>query len=88
MTTFMATSAAHLLPTSPQPSDPVPVQTPAHEKALATLRARAALMGWGLHTMTETDGTRYYLLSRWGMTRELPDLASVSRLLRQMGAPE
>lgn len=48
-------------------------------------RARAALAGFTLGTMTETDGLRFYLLRRWGMFRTLPDLASVVVFLRQVG---
>ena len=57
-------------------------------KALATLRARAALAGFTLGTMTETDGHSFYMLSRWGMSRTLPDLAAVAVFLRQVGAPQ
>lgn len=57
-------------------------------KLLATLRARAALIGYSLCTITETDGLCFYLLGRWGMTRTLPDLAAVAVFLRQVGAPE
>ena len=57
-------------------------------KALATLQARAALASFTLRTMTETDGQCVYLLSRWGMSRTLPDLAAVVAFLRQVGAPE
>lgn len=63
--------------------------TPLDEsKRFATLRARAALIGFALCTITETDGQCFYLVGRWGMTRTLPDLAAVSTLLRQAGAPE
>ena len=65
-----------------------PPACPTEGKAFATLRARAALAGFTLGTMTETDGLCFYLLSRWGMSRTLPDLASVVVFLRQMGAPE
>ncbi len=54
----------------------------------ATLRARAALAGFTLCTMTETDGLCVYLLSRWGLSRTLPDLAAVVAFLRQVGALE
>jgi len=59
-----------------------------HGKRFATLRARAALAGFTLGVMTETDGLCFYLLSRWGMSRTLPDLAAVVVFLRQVGAPE
>lgn len=57
-------------------------------KRFATLRARAALAGISLCTMTETDGLCFYLLGRWGMSRTPPDLASVALFLRQVGVPE
>lgn len=57
-------------------------------KRFATLRARAALVGFTLCTITETDGECFYLLSRWGMSRTLSDLASVAVFLRKIGAPE
>ena len=56
-------------------------------KAFATLRARAALAGFTLCTMTETDGLCFYLLSRRGMSRTLADLGAVAVFLRQVGAP-
>lgn len=62
---------------------------PGHSpKAFASLRARAALIGYSLCTVTEFDGLGFYLLSRWGMSRTLPDLAAVAVLLRTLGAPE
>lgn len=61
---------------------------PTQTKAFANLRASAALAGFTLCAMTETDGQRFYLLSRWGMSRTLPDLAAVVAFLRQVGAPE
>lgn len=59
-----------------------------HGKTFATLRARAALAGFSLCTMTETDGLCFYLLSRWGMSRTLADLGAVAVFLRQVGAPQ
>lgn len=60
---------------------------PTDGKPFATLRARAALAGFTLCTMTETDGLCFYLLSRWGLSRTLPDLAAVVVFLRQVGRP-
>ena len=73
--------------------DAAPIAAPvdsahASGKTFATLRARAALAGFSLCAMTETDGLCFYLLSRWGMSRTLPDLAGVVLFLRQVGAPE
>lgn len=61
---------------------------PTQTKAFANLRASAALAGFTLCTMTETAGLCFYLVSRWGMSRTLPDLAAVVAFLRQVGAPE
>lgn len=60
---------------------------PTQNKTFATLRARAAMAGFSLCTMTETDGLCFYLLSRWGMSRTLADLGAVAVFLRQAGAP-
>ena len=65
-----------------------PPACPTEGKAFATLRARAALAGFTLGTMTETDGLCFYLLSRWGMSRTLADLGAVAVFLRQAGAPQ
>ena len=66
--------------------DAVPCD-PTQSKTFATLRARAAMAGFSLCTMTETDGLCFYLLSRWGMSRPLADLGAVVVFLRQVGAP-
>lgn len=57
---------------SPQASD---------AKRIATVRAKAALIGCTLHML---DGSAF-LLSRWGMSREFSTLAEVEALLRRMG---
>ena len=57
-------------------------------KAFATLRARAALAGFTLSVMTDADGLCLYLVSRWGMSRTLPDLAGLVAFLRKVGAVE
>lgn len=57
-------------------------------KTLATLQARAALVGWTLAKFTEPDGRSSYCLSKWGRPLTLPDLASVVQHLRRVGAPE
>lgn len=50
-------------------------------KALATMKARAALCGY---TLIEMAGGEY-LLARWNYTRALPCLRAVGDLLRQIG---
>ena len=69
-------------------AEAAPPACPTEGKAFATLRARAALAGFTLGTMTETDGLCFYLLSRWGMSRTLADLGAVAVFLRQAGAPQ
>lgn len=61
---------------------------PWQTKTFASLRARAALAGFTLCAMTVTDGLCLYLLSRWGLSRTLPDLAAVAVFLRLVGASE
>jgi len=52
-----------------------------HGKALATMKARAALCGCSLHEMA--DGG--FLVGRWGYSKALPCLRAVGDLLRQIG---
>lgn len=54
----------------------------AERKAEATMVAGAALVGCTLHRLASGG----WLLCRWGLARELPDLAAVGALLRAMGA--
>jgi hypothetical protein len=55
-------------------------------KTLKTLRARAALRGYSLHQfpLAEGDG---FMVSRWNLSRTLPDLASVEAFLDRAGVP-
>lgn len=61
------------------------VNTPApgvpDAKLLATLQAKAALMGYAVHHLP--DGA--YLVCRWNLSRELPDTAALTRWLEQVG---
>lgn len=50
-------------------------------KALATMKARAALCGCTLHEMA--DGT--FLLGCWNYSKAVPCLRAVGNLLRQIG---
>lgn len=63
-----------------------PAAAAADANTLATLQARAALAGFTLSVMTDTDGLCLYLVSRWGMSRTLPDLAGLVAFLRRVGA--
>ena len=56
-------------------------------KRFATLRARLALAGWSLTRTDAGDGPVTFHASRWGMLRELPDLAAVESFADQVGAP-
>lgn len=54
-------------------------------KHFATLRARLALKGYSLHRTAADDFPVCFYVTRWGMARELHDLAAVARLLDQVG---
>lgn len=54
---------------------------PQDAKRYATLAARLALRGFGLHRTA--DGV--LLISRWSSTTEVPDLAAVERFLANVG---
>jgi hypothetical protein len=54
----------------------------ASAKAVATLRAALALRGHELYALAGGG----WLVSRWGMSRELPDLAAVHRFAKAVGA--
>jgi hypothetical protein len=51
-------------------------------KNIATLKAKAALAGCSLHELSGGG----FLLCRWGLSRELPDLRAVNALMEQIGA--
>lgn len=50
-------------------------------KAFATLRAELALRGFGLHEMADSG----YFVSKWNLSRQLPDLRAVRQMLVQIG---
>ena len=50
-------------------------------KQYATLRARCALAGVVLHQIENDHGKTVYIVSRWALTRELPDLDAVAAWL-------
>ena len=58
-----------------------PIVPEAERKRFETMRAAAALSGVQVYRLG--DGS--YLLTRWNMHRELPDLDAVAGLLRRMG---
>lgn len=52
-----------------------------HANELQALQARALLAGW---TVEQTDDGSF-LVSRWGLSRALPDLAALVDFLRRAG---
>ncbi len=54
-------------------------------KAFATLRAELALHGYSLSCSSADDGPAGFYVGRWGMMRELPDLAGVVAFAEQVG---
>jgi hypothetical protein len=97
----LGTAAAHAVvtPTSEKAPDAAnvggPVQTKTHipifeqpadnGKRYATLRAHLALKGYSLSRTAASDGPVCFYVMRWGMVRELRDLAAVARFLDQVG---
>lgn len=59
----------------------VPVGAAAPEKRLATLKAKAALHGIAVHQLA--DGG--FLVCRWNMTKDVPDLDALARFLFTIG---
>jgi len=55
------------------------------DKAFQTLRAEFALRGYGLSRTHGDDGPVCFHVNRWGMVRELRDLAAVRAALVRMG---
>ncbi|MDO9092702.1 MAG: hypothetical protein Q7U99_08730 [Rubrivivax sp.] len=64
-----------------------PAVLPTADKAFKTLQAVLALKGWTLHHLDAAHGCQRFLASRWGMTRELSDLAAVESFATSIGAP-
>ena len=56
------------------------------DKAFLTLRALLALKGHVLHRTHRDDGAVRFYVTRWGLARELPDIASVRAFAEQVGA--
>ena len=56
------------------------------DKAFQTLRAELALRSYGLSRTHGEDGPVSFHVSRWGMVRELRDLAAVRAFAAQVGA--
>lgn len=55
-------------------------------KRFATLRAHLALKGYSLHRTAAGDGPVCFYVTRWGLVRELPDVAAVRVFAEQVGA--
>ena len=59
------------------------IVTPAENlgKHYATQQARCALAGVSLHRLENDHGKTVFIVSKWALTRELPDLDAVSAWL-------
>ena len=55
------------------------------EKAFSTMQAKFALLGHCLYRASGANGATVYLVTRWGMVRELPDLAAVASFFAMIG---
>ena len=56
------------------------------DKAFLTLRALLALKGYSLSRTHGDDGPVCFHVNRWGMVRELRDIAAVRAFAQQVGA--
>lgn len=56
-----------------------------HDKLIQTLQARAALSGFTLHLIDTGAIGPTFMVSRWNISRTLPDVASVESFLAQAG---
>lgn len=56
-----------------------------HDKAIQTLQARAALAGFTLHLIDTGAAGPAFMVSRWNLSRTLPDVASVESFLARAG---
>ena len=56
------------------------------DKAFLTLRAHLALKGHALSRTHSDDGPVRFYVTRWGLVRELPDIAAVRAFAEQVGA--
>jgi len=98
----LGTAAAHAVvtPTSEKAPDAANVGGPAKTetqcfifeqptedgKRFATLRALLALKGHVLSRTHGDDGPVRFYVTRWGLVRELPDIAAVRAFAEQVGA--
>ena len=61
-------------------------QTADDGKRFTTLRAHLELKGYSLSRTHGDDGAVCFYVTRWGLVRELPDIASVRAFAEQVGA--
>ena len=54
------------------------------DKQLATLQARCALAEVSLHQLENDHGQKVYIVSRWALTHELPNLDAVASWLNRV----
>lgn len=55
------------------------------DKAFATLRARLALVGFQLHVTSADRGQAEYIVTRWNLSRTLPNMAGVQAFADRVG---
>lgn len=53
-------------------------------KRFATLQAQCALAGVSLHELENDYGDTVFIVARWALTRELPDLDAVASWLNRV----
>ncbi len=57
----------------------------AENKAVSSWQTRFAMLGHTLYQVTPANGTTAFLVTRWGMTRELADLTEVAKFFHLIG---
>ena len=55
------------------------------EKAFFTLQAKFAILGHVLYRVNGSNGAIVFLVTRWGLTREVADMAAVCAFYLQIG---
>ena len=76
--TAVATAADHAA---------IRAEVEARDKQFATLQARCAIAGYELVIIDAGDGSSAFMIQKWGLVRELRDMAAVEAFLdRAAGA--
>jgi hypothetical protein len=59
---------------------------PLDPKAVATLKAKAALCGVTLYHLDSDDGGALFVASKWAMTKQMGSVGEVEEFLKRIGS--